>query len=65
MFVVTRQHVSPLSSAAEGRPAIAALEFADPRLEYIAYLEEDVDFLEERLTIDDVLFSLLFAPMGS
>ena len=40
------------------------LELTDPRLEYIAYLEEDADFIEERLTIDDVLFSLLFAPMG-
>ena len=44
---------------------MAGLEFADPRLEYIAYLEEDTDFVEERLTIDDALFSLLFAPMGS
>lgn len=40
------------------------LELADPRLEYIAFLEEDTDFIEERLAVDDVLFSLLFALAG-
>jgi hypothetical protein len=40
------------------------LELMDPRLEYIAFLEEDADFIEERLAVDDVLFSLLFVPAG-
>ena len=38
------------------------LELADPRLEYIAYLEEDVDLADHWLIARDILFSFLFAP---
>jgi hypothetical protein len=38
------------------------LELADPRLEYIAYLEEDVDVADHWLMARDILFSFLFAP---
>jgi hypothetical protein len=41
---------------------MASLDVADVRLEYIAYLEEESEFLERRLMADDILFSFLFAP---
>jgi len=40
---------------------MASLEVADVRLEYIAYMEEEGDFLESRLFAEDILFSFLFA----
>jgi len=43
---------------------MASLDVADVRLEYIAYLEEESDFLERRLMADDILFSFLFAPLS-
>jgi len=41
---------------------MASLDVADVRLEYIAYLEEESEFLERWLMADDILFSFLFAP---
>ena len=41
---------------------MANLYVVDMRLEYIAYMEEESDFLESRLFAEDILFSFLFAP---
>jgi hypothetical protein len=43
---------------------MAAIDVMDVRLEYIAYLEEDSDFVESRLIVEDILFSFLFAPVS-
>jgi hypothetical protein len=43
---------------------VATLDVMDVRLEYIAYLEEESDFLESRLIAEDILFSFLFAPVS-
>jgi len=43
---------------------MASLDVGDVRLEYIAYLEEEGDFLEGRLIAEDILFSFLFAPLS-
>jgi hypothetical protein len=40
------------------------VDVADVRLEYIAYMEEESDFVESRLLADDILFSFLFAPVS-
>jgi hypothetical protein len=39
---------------------VVSLDVGDVRLEYIAYLEEESDFLERGLMADDMLFSFLF-----
>ena len=41
-----------------------SLDVLDVRLEYIAYIEEESDFLESRLSAEDILFSFLFAPVS-
>jgi hypothetical protein len=41
------------------------LDIPDARLEYIAYLEEDVDVADHWLIARDILFSFLFAPAGA
>jgi len=43
---------------------MASLDVSDVRLEYIAYLEEESDFLESRLFAEDILFSFLFASVS-
>jgi hypothetical protein len=43
---------------------MAAIDVMDVRLEYIAYLEEEGDFVESRLILEDILFSFLFAPVS-
>lgn len=40
---------------------MAILYLEDPRLEYIAFMEEDADYSEYHLALDP-LFSFLFAP---
>jgi hypothetical protein len=37
----------------------------DARLEYIADMEEDSDFLEDRLALEYVLFSLVYGATTS
>jgi hypothetical protein len=43
---------------------MAGIDVMDVRLEYIAYLEEESDFVENRLLLEDILFSFLFAPVS-
>jgi len=43
---------------------MASLDVADVRLEYIVYMEEESDFVESRLILEDILFSFLFAPVS-
>jgi hypothetical protein len=43
---------------------VLSLDVLDVRLEYIAYIEEESDFLESRLSAEDILFSFLFAPVS-
>ena len=48
----------------KGGRTVATLDMMDVRLEYIAYLEEESDFVESRLFLEDILFSFLFAPVS-
>ena len=43
---------------------MASLDVSDVRLEYIAYMEDESDFLESRPIEEDILFSFLFAPVS-
>ena len=43
---------------------MASLDVSDVPLEYIAYLEDESDFLARRPIEEDILFSFLFAPVS-
>jgi len=43
---------------------MAGFDVADVRLEYIAYMEKETDFLEGRLTAEHILLSFLSAPVS-